>query len=123
MKRFALIVLLAGLAGCASAPITYTPQGQANVKKLQVIHALDAIRDIAIDANAQTPPLMSTEGTRVIVKFHQSALLVIKASANGWGDALLVSLRQTVKALPPSEQAVLAPYVLLASTLIQGLTP
>ena len=122
MKRLALIALLAGLVGCASAPLTYTPEGQKNFKKLQVIHALDAIRDVAIDANAATPPLISTEGTRVIVKFHQSALVVIKANANGWGDTVLAALREAVKQLKPAEQTALAPYVLLASTLIQGLT-
>lgn len=130
-RLFAAVVALALFAvpatfavsttSCASAPLA-SPAANLAMKKLQVVHALDAIRDLAIDANKQQPPLVDVETTRQIVTFHQSALLVIQASESGWQAALGALVDEAAKNLPDKDKAKFGPYFTLASTLVKGLT-
>ena len=119
MKRLILILALAGSA-CASAPPLASPVATADFRNTQVIQGLDQLRDIAINANAQNPPLLSTATTRKVVQAHEAALKTIHAMANGWQATVLAGLDGVVVTLTPSEQAILAPYIALVKTIIQG---
>ena len=121
MKRFALVLAVLAF-GCASAPPNLTPQAHTAFHNTQVIKALDLIRDIAIDANAQQPELLSTDTTRMIVQYHKASLVIIKATDTGWKTAIIAATEEVLKNLPPNEKALLTPYVTLALVTLKGLT-
>lgn len=104
---------------CKHAPPNLSPRGKAAWYGMRVIKNLDLLRDTAISANAQTPPLLSEATTRKIVIAHRSAITVVHAAPNGWEDAVKVSLNEVLKDLPPNERAVVAPYVQLVLTVLQ----
>lgn len=113
-----LVVCLVLVSACASAPAGLSPVGIAAFTNTRVIHGLDLLRDTAITANSQTPPLLSTATTRKVVTYHESALKTIHALSTGWQTTVRTGLDEVVKDLPASERAQLAPYVALVSTLI-----
>jgi hypothetical protein len=117
------VVSTTSQVACTHAPPTLSPVAQQQFNNTRVVKALDLIRDTAIDANAQVPPLMSTNATRIVVTFHRSALVTINASTSGWKATVLQSLDELVKdkALLPTEVQRITPYVALAKTLIGAL--
>lgn len=121
MKRLSIVTVATVLAlvmgGCASAPANLSPQGVQDFNKTRVIKTLDVIRDTATDANALTPPLISTPTTRKIVTFHRSALVLINAGPV-WKLQVEQALTETLKDLPPAESKLLAPYAALAKVVI-----
>ena len=66
------------VAGC-HAPPNLTPQATTAWHGTRVIHAIDVIRDIAIDGAATRPPVVSETTARRVVTWHRSALLTIHA--------------------------------------------
>lgn len=112
-----LFVLLA--AGCAKAPPTLSPSGAAAFNALRVVRVLDLVRDTAIDAHAQTPPLIATEHTRAIVRWHAATLKTIAAVPDGWRATVLAGLVTLEQDLPPDVWAKIAIYVTLVRTVIQ----
>jgi hypothetical protein len=113
---------LAGQQGCAKAPPQLSPVAVTAFQNLQVAKALDAVRDIAIDANATTPPVLATSTTRAIVSWHKGALQILNARAAGWPAVIATSLDAVVANLQPSERDLLGPYVTLAKTILQEAT-
>ena len=106
-------------SGCAAAPPTITtPQGITAFQNLQVLKALDAVRDIAVDANAAVPPIVPTATTREIVLWHKSALTILNARGTGWPTLLTASLDQTLAHLSASDRQLLLPYVTLVKTIV-----
>ena len=122
MKRSLLILLFAS-AACVKAPPTLSPQGTAAFNNTRVIKTLDLLRDAAINANAQMPPLLSTPTTRKIVNFHSVALKTIDASQAGSMSAVSVALFQlrSDPSLLPAEVQFLNPYFDLAKALLDSL--
>lgn len=118
MKRFVLIALLLVTSACVKAPPTLSPAGIAAFNGTRVVKALDILRDVAVDANAQVPPLLSTATTRKVVTYHESALKTIQAAPSGWVPVVQTGLTEVLKDVPPVEQRQLAPYVSLVKTLI-----
>lgn len=125
MKTLATVLLLASF-GCAPytrVPPTLSTAAQRAFRNTQIIKTLDLIRDVAIAASDQSPPLVSVDTTRNVVLFHQAALKMIQASDAGaassiWKAAILTALDETMKLLPEKERPVLAPYAaLIRSTL------
>jgi hypothetical protein len=104
--------------GCAHTPPNLSPVAVTAFQNLQIAKALDTVRDIAVDANATTPPVLSTSTTRAIVSWHQGALQVLNARAAGWPATIAASLDAVVSNLPQAERATLAPYVALAKTVL-----
>ena len=119
LNRALLIGVVVWLSACASAPPNLSPAGVTAFNNTRVVKGLDLVRDTAITANAQTPPLVSTDTTRKIVTYHRSALLVIRDVPTGWKASVLTGLDETVKNLPGNEAQLFAPYVALVKTLIQ----
>ena len=125
MRRLLLIGLLCFApmtGGCAKAPPNLSPAGTAAFQKTRVIKGLDLLRDFAIDAEAQSPKVLSTDSTRKIVTYHQSALRVIQASDSGWVGATVSSLTEVTNALPPGDRQKVAPYVALVQTVLTEVT-
>lgn len=116
---FTVMVLI--IPSCASnAPPMLSPQATVAWQATQVIKTLDLIRDTAIIANGMTPtPLLSTQATRTIVQWHESAITVAHATPLGWKATIATSLDGVLRTLSPQEQHVLAPYVTLATTLLK----
>jgi hypothetical protein len=118
MKRIVLIAALLVSSACVKAPPTLTPAGVAAFNGTRVVKALDVLRDSAIAANAQVPPLLSTATTRKVVTYHESALKTIQAAPSGWVPTVQAGLTEVGKDLPPAEQQQLGPYLALVQTLI-----
>jgi hypothetical protein len=125
MKTFSSLILvvalcLGSMSACANnPPPTLSPAASLAFQNTQVIKALDQLRDIAIAANAQTPPLVSTEDTRKVVTYHESALRIIDANRSGWKSAVQTGLDELVKGLPPPTATRLTPYTDLIKTVLQ----
>lgn len=120
MRWSVFVVIAIGLvfSGCAGkTPPNLSSQGVAAFHGTQVIQTLDLLRDAAIAANDQKPPVLSTDTTRKIVTYHRSAITVVHATPNGWRAAVLQGLEETLKNLPPNETKLLAPYVTLVTTI------
>jgi hypothetical protein len=121
---YAALLLMAlvtmGMQGCASAPPNLSPVATNDYKKTQVIKVIDLVRDAAIDANAQNPPLISTATTRKIVEAHKTALLTIKGSDSGWASAVGVVFAQLSRdpSFLPAEVSRLAPYFAVVAQVL-----
>jgi hypothetical protein len=122
LRPVATVALALTLTSCAPPPPTLSPAGQAAVIGKQVIQALDVLRDFAISANAQTPPLLSTANTRKIVDYHESAVKVITTVPTGWKATVLAGLAQLKVDLPPGDWLRILPYVALVQSLIAGVS-
>lgn len=119
----AAIVTLFLLSACAAnVPPNLSPAGVAAFQGTRVVKALDVLRDAAVDANAQIPPLLSTATTRKVVTYHESAIKTIQAAPSGWAPTVQAGLTEVLKDLPATERQQLAPYVTLAQTLIKEVT-
>lgn len=103
--------------GCAKAPPNLTPEASVAFKGTQAVKALDALRDVAIAANAQTPPLLDEATTRRVVLYHQATVKVIQSSPEGWRAAAQTGLDELSGALGQKERALLAPYIALAKAV------
>jgi hypothetical protein len=106
--------------GCAHTPPNLSPTGATAFQSHQIQNSLDTIRDVAIDANATTPPLLATATARKVVTWHQSAITVLHARGSGWVALLTTSLDELSKDLPAAEQHTLAPYIALAKAILAG---
>lgn len=122
MKRLLLLAAVSLTLACATVPPNLSPQATAAFKGTQVVKALDILRDTAIDANAQTPPLLSTEVTRQVVSYHQSTVKIIQAAPSGWAPVAQTGLDELVKNLAPPDKALLAPYIALIKSVIAEVT-
>lgn len=111
------------LVGCTHPPPTLSPVAQTAFTNTRVIKALDLLRDTAIAANAQTPPVLSTATTRKIVTAHEATLKIINTAGSGWQAAVRTILDELAKdvALLPAELAVITPYVSMIKNLIAGI--
>jgi hypothetical protein len=122
MRTLILLLALCVVPACSSCvppPPTLSPVGVTAFNNTRVIKGLDLVRDTAIEANAQTPPLVSTATTRAIVTYHRSAIIIIHGAPNGWEATVLTGLDETVKHLTPAEAQLLGPYFALVKVLIQ----
>ena len=116
-----IVFAIVFLSACASnAPPNLSPQAAQAWRGTRVIHVLDVFRDAAIDANAQTPPLLSTDLTRSIVKFHAASLEIVKNGPTGWIEMLRLGLREVQKRLTGRERELLDPYVTLVLAVLGG---
>ncbi len=113
----ALCALLA-IQGCTHAPPNLSPSASAAFTNTRIIKGLDVLRDTTIAANAQTPPLVSTDTTRKVVQYHKAAIQTIHALSTGWQQSVLVGLDGVTANLPANEQKLLAPYVALVKTVL-----
>lgn len=117
MKKVLLIALV--LTSCAKAPPTLSPAGRAAFQAQQAVRVLDVIRDFAVAANDQTPPIIARNDMRKVVEFHQQVVRTIRAVPDGWKPIALTALDQLKADLPPPTWQRLQPYVALLTAVIQ----
>jgi hypothetical protein len=120
-RRLPMLVLCLVLftPACAqNAPPNLSPAGVVAWQGTKVIKALDVIRDIAVDAEATAPPLLSHATMLKIVAWHKAAITTAHAAPAGWSDVIKASLRSTLDLLTPAERQQLSPYFALAETLL-----
>lgn len=125
MKRFLypfLVLVISANLSCTKPPPNLSPTGTSAFNKTRVIKAIDLVRDTAIDANNQNPPLLSENATREIVNYHKSALLLMKASDDGWKEFVSVGLDEATKDIPPKEKEILIPYITLTKTILMEIS-
>lgn len=129
-RRVALVVMLAavvlsgsGFSGCAPPPPNLSPAANQAFYKTRAQKALDVIRDTAQDANATTPPIVSTATARKITIWHESAIKIMHDSGAGWQPAVQTGLDELLKDVTPAEKQLLTPYVALAKTILQEVAP
>lgn len=119
MKTLLLCLALTfSTLGCQHAPPTLTPAAQLAFQGTRAIKGLDLLRDFAVDANAQIPPVISTDTTRKIVIYHRSAITLIHDVPNGWKATVLTGLAEVVRDAPAGEAQKFAPYVGLLKGLL-----
>ena len=111
-------MLVLAFSACAHAPASLSPKGVAAYNATRIIKGLDALRDAAVDANAQTPPLISTEDTRRVVTFHKLTLQILDLLPSGWVAMVTTGMDSLAADLPPPVRQKLAPYFSLVKTLI-----
>jgi len=124
-RIFGTIILSAALLSpaCGSKmPPNLTPAATIAYYDTQVLKGLDLFRDAVVDANALTPPLLSTKTTRRVVAYHKSAIKIMNAVPNGWQSTVIMGLDELVKDLPANEKRVVAPYVTLIETTIKEIS-
>lgn len=123
--RYLLTVVLLGflaLPGCAThanTPVTVnlSQTGLDEYNKTRVIHALDIIRDAAVDG--EKLGVFSRQDTVNIVSYHKSTVQVLSVSGAGWRATVQTTLDETVTHLTPSARAKVAPYVALVKAILQ----
>jgi len=114
-----LACLLAGGMACASAPPNLNPQATQAFYNTRVEHVLNLLRETAVSAHAQTPPMLSTPIFRRVVQYHESSIKIMHAAGSGWQPAVAAGLDELTKDVTPAEKQLLAPYVALARTILQ----
>ena len=129
LTLFSLSIVLVGLPitlltlstpACATnASPQLSPEARAAWYGTRVIKALDLFRDTAIDANAQTPPLLSTAATAKIVRYHKSAITIIHGVPGGWKSTVLAGLDEATHEIPYREWQILVPYINLIKIELQ----
>lgn len=106
-------------AGCAAnAAPTLSPVAAAAFTNTRVIRVLDLVRDTAISAHEQQPPLLSEPTTRKVVLYHQSTLKIIDATTTGWRGAVSTGLEELLRNIPNGERQLLAPYITLVKAIL-----
>ncbi len=120
MKVLMLVVLLFSNA-CAPPPPTLTPPGRVAFQVTRVVKALDTLRDIALNANAQIPPLVSDQTTGKIVRYHQATLTTLQTQVdqNNWKATASSGLKAITATFSVDEQHTLQPYVTLVQVVLQ----
>lgn len=104
----------------AHAPANLSPTGTRAWYGTQIIKGLDLLRDVAVDANAQQPPLLSEASTRRIVQYHAAALDTIRnATTANWAGMVETGLTQAMNSLPAPDRDLLAPYVTMIHDLLK----
>lgn len=115
-----LVTLVAAPACGGNKPPNLTPEASADFTKTRVIQSIDVIFNTAVAANAQNPPLLTTDTVRKIVLAHK-AFLVILDQPN-WQSKLISALTQLQNDLSSNEAAIVTPYITLALTILQGVS-
>lgn len=119
MKLIAALFVAVALVSCAKAPPNLTPIAAQNWKQHEVQKDLDLVRDLAHDANAQVPPIVSENATRIITRWHETAITLVHNAPAGWKQTLLASLNDLKKNIPIDEYRVIERYVQLAIVAVQ----
>lgn len=120
-RRLALVLVLAVLstaASCPKAPPNLTPAAVSAFYGTRVIQTLDVIRDLAVSANKQTPPLVSTPHMVTAVTWHRAAITVVHTAPAGWKATVHTGLDETLKTFAPAERQLFAPYVALIHAVL-----
>lgn len=114
-----LVVALVASAACVKKPPVLTPQANSAFNKTQIIRAADLLRDVVITAADFKQEPLTPQIAKQVVIAHQSILMVIQASDEGWQQTVDSILSNVVRNIP-DEQARerVAPYVSLTQAIL-----
>lgn len=115
---FVVALVLGGSINCAKAPPNLSPDGVSAFNNLRIQRGMDLVRDTAIVANDQIPPVISTATTRMIVMWHRSAIILVHERSTDWQNLLSIGLDELQKNLPQEERQLIAPYITLVKTIL-----
>jgi hypothetical protein len=125
-----VMAVVLAIAACGGNPPPGTDptaglsaQGRAAYEGTRVVKALDVLRDVAVDAERQSPKLLSTDNTRRVVRYHESAVKAIGAVPSGWQAVVTTGLNELAKEVPAAEWRQLEPFANLVRTLIAAVAP
>ena len=125
MRRLIVfLVLVINLVGCQPPPPDLTPDAKLAFQATRVVMVLDVVRDAAIAANEQVPPLMTTNDTRNVVLWHKTSVQTIRAVPSGWKPAVmagLYALTCDARVLVPTASQPCTPQ--LSAPAVKQLTP
>lgn len=126
MRHYRLITVLAllwALAGCgATPPPNLTPQATAAFHARRALDVLRVIRDTAVDASRQTPPLISHKTAIHVVTWHKSLVQAIGAVPSGVRNTVDTALVQLKADIPPEDWKRIENYVNLLRAVIAEVT-
>lgn len=118
---FLVLVNVVLIPACAPPPPNLSPTDATAWRQHEVQKDLDLIRDVAIDAEARTPKVLSTDATRKIVQWHRSTIVLVHDTPQGYKAEVLTALDQLRTLLTPSDYAVIEKYVELAKAVVRSL--
>ena len=123
-KWIAVALLMLPLVGCHDTPPTLSPDAAAAFQATRVVMVLDVLRDGAIAANEQVPPLLTTNDTRNVVLRHKTSVQTIRAVPSGWKPTVmagLYALTCDARVLVPTASQPCTPQ--LSAPAVRQLTP
>ena len=111
------------ISSCASAPSLSPPAslsaaGRRDFQLTRVVKALDLLRDTAVSAAAQDPPVISFETRQQIVRYHQAAVRTIAVMPSGWPANVVTGLDEVMALLPANEREMLGTYVRFVKAIV-----
>lgn len=115
--------LLVPSSACVKAPPNLTPQAVSAFNNTRVQKTLDLLRDTVDDGTKTTPPIFSKATDVKVATWHKSALTIIHSTGNGWKSAIMTSLDELPKDLPPAEAKIIKDYITLAKAIISEVAP
>lgn len=120
----AFVSIATSISSCAgNPPPGLTPNEKISYQSLRVVKGLDLLRDMAITAEAQIPPLITTDAARRIVLFHKEAISAIGAIPDGWKPIVISALTSLESELSDQDKQKFTPYFILVKTLISEVIP
>ena|SRR6267143_6708646 len=122
MRHYKLIMFIAlcwSLIGCGQTPPpNLTPQATEAFHARRALDVLRIVRDTAVDASRQNPPLVSHKAAVRVITWHKSLVQAIAAVPGGLKmtvDAALVELKTD---LPPEDWKRIEIYINLLRAVI-----
>ena len=125
MRRWIGLLLFFALIGAPACgtgyrpPPTLSPKAQVEWQGTRIIHAIDAVRDLAQDGTKTTPPVISEATATKVTVWHRAAIITIHDAPAGWAHTVDTGLSQLIASLPPTEKQQLAVYLTLAQTVLK----
>lgn len=111
------------LTACAKVSPTLSPTGVSAVKATEVVHALDAARDVAKVVSDAYPTVVTPTDFQRILTVHESVVTIIGASPNGWKPTALAALDELDRDLSVPAKQRMAPYLALVRSLVLAFVP
>ncbi len=123
MKRALLIACIVASSACAvpasvggRSTAQLTAPGVQALHKVEVLKALDVVRDVAIDGEAAK--VVPTATAAIVVKTHKGILEVMKQV--DWKSGVLTALDQLKADIPVADRAQFIPYIDSSISIIKA---
>lgn len=123
-----LLLSLCAACGPKSPPQTdptrnLSAQGKAAFQANKILKALDVLRDVAVEAEKQTPKLLSPSSALKVIAYHKQVASLMGAIPDGWKGIALAGLDTLKQNLSPAEWNQVQPFIELVRGLIDSFVP
>lgn len=106
-------------AACRPPASIETEPGRQAWYASQVLQRVAEVQDLVIRLNSTTPPVLSTNTTRIVVQFCVSSAKVLKAMPEGWAKVVLAAFNEFKMKLP--EDAMTNTSLVTALAVLEAL--